>query len=78
VLWCRVSKRKPPQLSRLGPRVLGFPSFKHVYNVRHLPKAISDPGRHRGSGPQRLMNAHEIVVQGEQRDRMRVVLDTRS
>src|SRR5229473_283584 len=39
-------------------------SFEHIHNITNLPQALGDVGGHRRCSPQRLMDAHEIVVQG--------------
>jgi hypothetical protein len=57
----------------LLPSLCGFPCFKHVHNITNLPKSRRNLGGHRRRHPQLLMDANEIVVQREQRDRMRVV-----
>src|SRR6266540_5159556 len=50
-----------------------LPCLQHVHDITNFPKALGHVGGHRGRGPQRLIDANEIVVQREQRDRMRVV-----
>ncbi len=52
-----------------------LPCFQRVHNITSFPKPLGDSGRHYRCGPQRLMDADEIVVRRKQRDRMGVVLD---
>src|SRR5215208_7196640 len=59
-------------LKRIGGR---FPTFENSHNIANFPKALGHLGGHRRCGPQRLMDANEIVVHRKQRDRMGMVLD---
>jgi hypothetical protein len=45
------------------------------YNIANFPKTLCDAGCHGRRRPQRFMDAHEIVIQREKRDRMRMVLN---
>src|SRR5580700_2618953 len=38
------------------------PPLKHLHHIRHVPKRERYPCGRRGRRPQRLMNAHEIVM----------------
>jgi hypothetical protein len=51
----------------------GLPRFQQIHDITNFPKPLAHTGRHRGRGPQRLMNADKIVVHRKQRDGMRVV-----
>jgi hypothetical protein len=59
------------QLSLVGG--IDSPRLHHVHNITNFLKPRQDASSHRRLGPQRLMDAHEIAVRREQRDRIRVV-----
>ena len=51
-----------------------FPSFKHAHDIADPPKLVGHASRHRRSDAKRFVDADEIVVGREQRDRVRMVL----
>jgi hypothetical protein len=55
--------------------VCQFPLLKHLDSIGNFPKLHSDASGHRGSDPERSMNADEIVVHRMKRNRGGVVLD---
>ena len=50
-------------------------SLQHLDNIGHFPKFVGHASGHRGSDPERLVNADEIVIHRMERDRGGVVFD---
>ena len=65
----RVRKRRMRK-KEVFSRSFLFPHLKHVHYVPNFPKPLGYSRCHCGRCSQRLMNANEIVVHQEQRDRV--------
>ena len=74
-IYPRLGLEARPLFIRAALPRLRLGGLQQRHDIRNLPKPIRHASGHRRGYAQRLMDANEIVVGHEQRDRVRVVLD---